>query len=92
MLARLPRRLHALSVPHILFDLRNVRQLEQPWTPVFAALIEFARGADVPCRIFGLQGQPAHAASLYRHNRELAEMLKGAPLSDDPDRDLRAAG
>lgn len=90
-LSRMPARLAGLGLRNVEVDFRHVSALAPPWTPVFASLMAFARRIDVPCRVSHLWGQPREAAMLYRHNRELAELLF-APPPADPRGDVRRAG
>ncbi len=52
------------TLSEIVFDFSNVHEIEAPWTPVVAQLIDFARRSRALCRITALHGQPAAIVAL----------------------------
>lgn len=59
----------------IVFDLGLVEVIGPRWTVLLAMIINFARSVTARCRLVSLNGQPAAAAALYRHNTELRELI-----------------
>ena len=64
------------SMREVVFDFGSIQTLEAPWTAVFALLIHFARRSSSRCRINGLSGQPARAATLLQRSKELRALMK----------------
>ena len=59
----LKERVHE-TLSEIVFDFVDVHELEAPWTPVVAQLIDFARRSKAACKITALHGQPAAIVGL----------------------------
>lgn len=56
------------------FDFSRVEELEAPWTPVFAVLIDLCRWSGARCIITGLHGQPSAMAELVFGRHRLARV------------------
>lgn len=63
------------GLSEVVFDLSRVETIAPNWTLVLAMLIDFARKAGMPCRVIGMQAQPAAAAAMYRMNKELRGLI-----------------
>ena len=63
------------GLTEIVFDLSGVSMLGPNSTLIWAMILNFARQAHRPCRLAGLRAQPAAAASMYRRNRELMNLI-----------------
>ena len=66
------------TIREVVIDLSGVTDVGSQWTVMFAALIHLARRVSAKCRVTGLRGRAAAAASLYRRNRELMGLLTPA--------------
>lgn len=63
------------TIREVNIDLSNVSEVGPQWTVMFASLMELARSVSAKCRIVGLQGKTAAAASLYRNSLELNTLI-----------------
>jgi len=63
------------TIREVNIDLSNVSEVGPQWTVMFASLMELARTVNAKCRIVGLNGKTADAASLYRNSLELSHLL-----------------
>jgi hypothetical protein len=55
-------------------DLTHVRDIERPWTPVFALIVQWAQSCGVPFRLTGLNRRLAAMASLVRQVLRMANI------------------
>lgn len=63
------------TIREVNIDLSNVSEVGPQWTVMFASLMELARSVSAKCRIVGLKGKTAAAASLYRNSLELNSLI-----------------
>lgn len=63
------------TIREVVIDLANVSEVGPQWTIMFASLMELARTVNAKCRVVGLTGKTAAAASLYRNSLELNCLL-----------------
>ncbi len=76
----LSERVHE-TLSEIVFDFGNVHELEAPWTPVVAQLIDFARRSKAACKITALHGQPAAIVRLLLGRRGCRTLLEVEDIS-----------
>jgi hypothetical protein len=73
------------TLSEIVFDLSDVHEIETPWTPVVARLVDLARNARPSFRVTGLHGQPAAIVGLllgdssYRLLLRIEDLPPAAP-------------
>ncbi len=75
-LQRIRRADSSVRFREVVFDLSEVESIGPQWTLVLALLMDFARRVEARCTIVSLHGQPAAAAALYHHNRELMSLIE----------------
>lgn len=63
------------TIREVILDLSQVNEVGPQFTVMFASLMKLARTVGAKCRIIGLHGKPAAAASLYRNSLELSHLL-----------------
>lgn len=63
------------TIHEVILDLSQVSEVGPQFTVMFASLMKLARTVSAKCRIIGLHGKPAAAASLYRNSLELNQLL-----------------
>jgi len=61
----------------VVFDLSAIEYLGPRWTVALAMFIDFAQRVNAPCRIAGIEGQPAAVASLYHRSPQVRALLSG---------------
>jgi len=63
------------TIREVIIDMSCVTEVGPQFTVMFASLMNLARSVNAKCRIVGLRGKAAAAASLYRTSRELMWLL-----------------
>jgi len=63
------------TIREVNIDMSQVSDVGPQFTVMFASLMKLARSLNAKCRVVGLQGKAAAAASLYRTSRELMWLL-----------------
>ncbi len=61
----------------IRFDFSRVQQLVGPWGTHFASLVLLKQGVHSSVHLEGLQKQPSSMAWLFRHSKEVQQLLMG---------------
>ena len=72
------------ALSEIVFDFGDVHEIETPWTPVVAHLIDLALNARVSCRVTGLHGQPAAIVGLLLGRGSYRSLLEIEDLPPPP--------
>lgn len=64
-----------LRLSRIQFDFSKVTELSGSWSILFGLLIRLSREVAPRVSLTGLRGQPASAAWVYRHSRDMRVLL-----------------